>query len=54
MSFWRYLPRPIVGLAPMDGGADTAFSHVLATEGRPDVIFAEFTNARDISHGRGV
>ena len=49
MSFWHHLPRHIIGLAPMDGGADIAFRHVLAAEGRPDVIFAEFTNVHDIS-----
>ena len=63
MSFWHHLPRPIIGLAPMDGVTDIAFRHIIATgacpersvaesKGRPDVIFTEFTNVHDICHGR--
>ena len=52
MSFWHHLPRPIIGLAPMDGVTDIAFRHVIATYGRPDVIFTEFTNVHDICRGR--
>ena len=63
MSFWHHLPRPIIGLAPMDGVTDIAFRHVVATgvcpersvaksKGRPDVIFTEFTNVHDICQGR--
>ena len=54
MSFWHHLPRPIIGLAPMDGVTDIAFRHVVATYGRPDVIFTEFTNVHDICQGRGM
>ncbi len=54
MSFWQHLPRPIIGLAPMDGVTDIAFRHVIATYGRPDVIFTEFTNVHDICQGRGM
>ena len=52
MSFWHHLPRPIIGLAPMDGVTDIAFRHIVATYGRPDVIFTEFTNVHDICQGR--
>ena len=52
MSFWHHLPRPIIGLAPMDGVTDIAFRHIIATYGRPDVLFTEFTNVHDICHGR--
>ena len=52
MSFWQYLPRPLIGLAPMDGVTDIAFRHVIATSGRPDVVFTEFTNVHDICRGR--
>lgn len=52
MSFWHHLPRPIIGLAPMDGVTDIAFRHIIATYGRPDVIFTEFTNVHDICQGR--
>ena len=52
MSFWHHLPRPIVGLAPMDGVTDIAFRHIIAVHGRPDVVFTEFTNVHDVCHGR--
>ena len=51
MSFWQSLPRPIVGLSPMDGVTDVTFRHIMATHGQPDVIFTEFTNVHDICHG---
>lgn len=65
MSFWHQLPRPIIGLAPMDGVTDIAFRHIIATgacpehstaksKGRPDVIFTEFTNVHDICQGRSM
>ncbi|MDD9819692.1 MAG: tRNA-dihydrouridine synthase [Nitrospira sp.] len=54
MSFWHHLPRPIIGLAPMDGVTDIAFRHVIATYGRPDVVFTEFTNVHDVCHSRGM
>jgi len=54
MSFWHHLPQPIIGLAPMDGVTDIAFRHVIATYGRPDVLFTEFTNVHDICSGRAM
>ena len=42
-SFWNDLPRPIVGLAPMDGVTDAAFRYIAARHGGPDVSFTEFT-----------
>ncbi len=54
MSFWHHLPEPIIGLAPMDGVTDIAFRHVIATYGRPDVLFTEFTNVHDICSGRAM
>ena len=50
-SFWLSLPRPIVGLSPMDGVTDVTFRHMMATYGQPDVTFTEFTNIHDICHG---
>ncbi len=38
----------------MDGVTDIAFRHIIATYGRPDVIFTEFTNVHDICQGRGM
>ena len=51
-SFWRRLPQPIIGLAPMDGVTDSAFRHIVALHGKPDITFTEFTNVHDICSGR--
>jgi tRNA-dihydrouridine synthase len=51
MGFWRDLPRPVIGLAPMDGVTDAAFRLVVATQGRPDVTFTEFTSVVDVCRG---
>ncbi|MFO0775622.1 MAG: tRNA-dihydrouridine synthase [Nitrospiraceae bacterium] len=48
MSFWDRLPRPIVGLAPMDGVTDATFRRVVACSGKPDITFTEFTHVNDI------
>ncbi len=48
MSFWDTLPRPIVGLAPMDGVTDAPFRQIVARYGKPDVTFTEFTHVNDI------
>jgi nifR3 family TIM-barrel protein len=50
-NFWRQLPQPIIGLAPMDGVTDAPFRLVVALEGPPDVTFTEFTSAGDICRG---
>ncbi len=36
----------------MDGVTDSAFRHIVATYGKPDVVFTEFTNVHDICAGR--
>lgn len=51
MNFWDTLPRPIIGLAPMDGVTDAAFRSIVAREGKPDVIFTEFTHVHDVFRG---
>lgn len=51
-SLWKTLPQPIIGLAPMDGVTDSAFRYIIATYGKPDVVFTEFTNVHDICSGR--
>lgn len=51
MSFWSTLPQPILGLAPMDGVTDATFRRVVASQGRPDITFTEFTNVSEICHG---
>ncbi|HBH79653.1 MAG TPA: tRNA-dihydrouridine synthase, partial [Nitrospira sp.] len=48
MNFWQHLPRPIVGLSPMDGVTDACFRSVIASHGRPDVTFTEFTHVHDV------
>ena len=48
LGFWENLPRPIVGLAPMDGVTDFAFRHITAKYGRPHVIFTEFVTAEGL------
>ena len=51
MNFWPTLPRPIIGLSPMDGVTDASFRSVIARQGKPDVTFTEFTHVHDICHG---
>ena len=50
-SFWHTLPRPIIGLSPMDGVTDAAFRRVVARQGPADVSFTEFTSVGDICRG---
>lgn len=51
MSFWTELPRPVIGLSPMDGVTDAAFRFVVSSHARPDVTFTEFTNVQDVCAG---
>lgn len=51
MSFWSTLPRPIMGLSPMDGVTDATFRRVIAQHSRPDVTFTEFTHVHDVCRG---
>ena len=44
MNFWQNIPRPIIGLSPMDGVTDPSFRFITAKHGRPDVILTEFVN----------
>ena len=50
-GFWRTLPSPIIGLAPMDGVTDAAFRLTVALHARPDITFTEFTSVGDICFG---
>jgi tRNA-dihydrouridine synthase len=50
-GFWQTLPQPIIGLAPMDGVTDAPFRLTVAMQGRPDVIFTEFTSVMDVCRG---
>ncbi|WP_455379464.1 tRNA dihydrouridine synthase [Petrachloros mirabilis] len=51
MNFWQTLPRPIIGLAPMDGVTDATFRRLVARQGKPDVTFTEFTHVHDVCRG---
>jgi tRNA-dihydrouridine synthase len=51
MNFWQALPRPVIGLSPMDGVTDASFRSIIAQQGRPDVTFTEFTHVHDVSRG---
>ena len=44
MNFWQNIPKPIVGLSPMDGVTDASFRFITAKHGGPDVTVTEFVN----------
>lgn len=50
-GFWEHLPRPILGLSPMDGVTDAAYRFMVAKYGHPDVMMTEFTAAEGIRAG---
>lgn len=50
-SFWQTLPRPIIGLSPMDGVTDVAFRYMVAKHSNPDVIYTEFVNVEGLARG---
>lgn len=50
MSFWNRLPRPFFVLAPMEDVTDTVFRQIVASVGKPDVFFTEFTHVDAICH----
>jgi tRNA-dihydrouridine synthase len=43
-NFWQNIPRPIIGLSPMDGVTDASFRYITAKHGGPDVTLTEFVN----------
>lgn len=51
MGLWADLPRPIIGLSPMDGVTDAAFRLVVSSHAPPDVTFTEFTSVHDVCAG---
>ena len=44
MNFWSDIPKPIIGLSPMDGVTDASFRYITAKHGGPDVTVTEFVN----------
>jgi len=51
MSFWHHIPKPIIGLSPMDGVTDPAFRFIVARYGKPDVQVTEFVNVDEVCYG---
>lgn len=47
-NIWQTLDRPIFALAPMEDVTDTVFRRIVASCGRPDMFFTEFTSADGI------
>jgi len=54
MNFWKEIPRPILGLSPMDGVTDAAYRRIAARHGGPDVILTEFTNVEGLSRNADI
>ncbi|HZR46779.1 MAG TPA: tRNA-dihydrouridine synthase family protein, partial [Candidatus Manganitrophaceae bacterium] len=50
-NFWKALPRPMLGLSPMDGVTDPCFRRIVARHAKPDFIMTEFTSVDGICHG---
>lgn len=44
-GFWATLPKPFFVLAPLAGVTDAAFRRIIATCGKPHVLWTEFTSA---------
>lgn len=43
-GFWQKLNKPFWALAPMEDVTDTVFRQIVASVGKPDVFFSEFTS----------
>ncbi|PIQ68958.1 MAG: dihydrouridine synthase [Candidatus Taylorbacteria bacterium CG11_big_fil_rev_8_21_14_0_20_46_11] len=53
LGFWGKLQKPILVLAPMADVTDVAFRRVIASCGRPDVMWTEFVSADGLVHPQG-
>ena len=52
-GFWKNLKKPIFALAPMADVTDPPFRHIIATYGKPDVMWTEFVSSDGLfSEGR--
>lgn len=53
-NIWENLPKPFYVLAPMEDVTDTVFRRIVASVGRPDLMFTEFTSCEGMvsEHGR--
>ncbi len=45
MNFWEKLPKPFFVLAPLANVTDASFRRIIATYGKPDVLWTEFVSA---------
>jgi nifR3 family TIM-barrel protein len=52
-TFWQTLPRPILGLSPMDGVTDQPFRHLQKKYGQPMLMYTEFTSAEGLCLSQG-
>ncbi len=50
-SFWKEIPKPIIGLAPMDGYSDSAFRQTCKAVNPNILTYTEFTSADGIHYG---
>jgi tRNA-dihydrouridine synthase B len=50
-NFWETLPRPIIGLSPMNGVTDHPFRYIQKKYGNPMLLFTEFTSVDGICAG---
>lgn len=53
-NFWESIQGPIRALAPMADVTDAAFRKMIATYGKPDVLYTEFVSADGIYHTREI
>ncbi len=50
-GFWETLPRPIIGLSPMDGVTDAAFRFIVSQHGKAHLHLTEFVSVEGMSLG---
>jgi len=50
-TFWQTLPRPLLGLAPMDGVTDHPCRHIQKNYGKPGLIYTEFVAVERLAIG---
>lgn len=49
INFWNNLPKPIIGLAPMDGVTDYPMRQIQCSIAKPDVMYTEFIQVEGFS-----
>jgi len=49
-NFWQTIPKPIIGLSPMEGYSDSAFRRVCKSVNKTIITYTEFTSADGIHH----